>query len=82
MEMQKSNSLAVQRARLLEHLKEFGSGTTIELRRDLDVLQVATRIFELRKLGHVIHTVWTYQKTDCGNVHKIARYVLQSEVPA
>ena len=82
MKIDGSNSLAAQRARLLEHLKAFGSGTTIELRRDLDVLQVAARIFELRKLGHVIQTVRTYQQTDCGNVHKIARYVLQSEVPA
>lgn len=81
MKIDGSNSLAAQRARLLEHLKAFGSGTTIELRRDLDVLQVAARIFELRKLGHVIQTVRTYQQTDCGNVHKIARYVLQSEVP-
>lgn len=80
METQKSNSLEAQRTRLLEHLKAFGSATTIELRRDLDVLQVAARIFELRKFGHVIHTVWTYQQTDCGNLHRIARYVLKGSV--
>lgn len=78
MEIQRNNSLDAQRARLLEHLKVFGSGTTIELRRDLDVLQVAARIFELRKFGHVIHTVWAHQPTECGQLHRVARYVLQS----
>ncbi|MDP3334541.1 MAG: helix-turn-helix domain-containing protein [Methylococcaceae bacterium] len=72
-----SNSSEAQRARLLEHLKQFGSATTIELRRDLDVMMPAARVHELRhKFGHNITMAKVYQPTDCGKLHKVARYFL------
>lgn len=43
-----SNDTESQRLRLLEHIQQFGSVTTIEARRDLDVLAPAPRIYELR----------------------------------
>ena len=52
-----SNSSEAQRARLLEHLKQFGSATTIELRRDLDVMMPAARAHELRH-NSVITSQW------------------------
>lgn len=80
MKMQKSNSLDAQRNRLLEHLKAFGSGTTIELRRDLDVMMPAARVHELRhQFGKNITTIWTRQQTESGKLHRVAKYVLQND---
>src|SRR3954468_25079694 len=69
------NSAHSQRIRLLKKLRE-SSITTIEARRDLDILMPATRVFELRALGHDNGTFWTEGATDCGRTHRIARYVL------
>jgi hypothetical protein len=72
------NSAHSQRMRLLQKLRE-SSLTTIEARRDLDILMPAARVFELRAIGHDIATVWTDAVTDCGGTHRIARYVLARE---
>lgn len=69
------NSAHSQRMRLLKKLRET-SITTIEARRDLDILMPAARVFELRAIGHDIATIWTDALTDCGRKHRIARYVL------
>lgn len=68
-----SNSTAAQRSRLLERLRE-GPLTTIEARRDLDILMPAARVFELRALGHEIATYRINAHTDCGKLHSVARY--------
>lgn len=71
-----SNDAESQRARILDYIQQFESATTIELRRDLDILMPAARVHELRhEFGYQIDTVWTYQETDCGKTHRIARYV-------
>ena len=72
------NSAHSQRMRLLKKLRETDV-TTIEARRDLDILMPAARVFELRAIGHDIATVWTSAPTDCGRKHRIARYVLTRE---
>jgi hypothetical protein len=72
------NSAHSQRMRLLQKLRE-SSLTTIEARRDLDILMPAARVFELRAIGHDIATVWTDAATDSGRTHRIARYVLEQE---
>ncbi len=72
------NSAPSQRMRLLRRLRESNL-TTIEARRDLDILMPAARVFELRAIGHDIATVWTNASTDCGRTHRIARYVLARE---
>lgn len=69
------NSATSQRARLVEALQEHGSITTIEARRDLDIMMPATRIFELREQGFKIDTVWTDDTTEQGKQHRVARYV-------
>lgn len=72
-----SNSSEAQRARLLAHLKQFGSATTIELRRDLDVMMPAARVHELRhKFGYNITMARVYQPTDSGKMHRVARYFI------
>jgi hypothetical protein len=72
-------SASAQRARLLDALR-IAPITTIEARRNLDILHPAMRVLELRAKGYDIHTIWTHQKTDAGVRHRIARYVLQVEV--
>lgn len=73
-----SNSVAAQRQRLLQALMH-SAVSTIQARRDLDIMMPGARIFELRhKEGHDIRTVWVTEETEAGNPHKIARYILQS----
>lgn len=76
MTAQLSISSEAQRTRLLAVLRNR-SLTTLDARRELDVLHPAMRILELRRLGHDIRTVWTTQATDAGVKHRVARYVLR-----
>ncbi len=70
------NSASAQRNRLLEALSRRPI-STIEARRDLDILHPAGRVKELRhNEGHQILTAWSYEPTDCGKLHRVARYVL------
>ena len=71
------NSAHTQRMALIRWLTEHGSITTIEARRNLDILMPAARVFELREMGNDIATIWTQGATDCGRKHRIARYVLR-----
>lgn len=71
-----SASSESQRMRLLAALRNR-SLTTLDARRELDVLHPAMRILELRRKGHDIRTVWTTQATDAGIKHRVARYVLR-----
>lgn len=74
------NSAEAQRKRALDHLKKHGSITTIEMRRDLDILMPAARIHELRhKFGHPIETVRCIQATECGKLHRVARYIYRAK---
>lgn len=77
-----NNSAEAQRQRILNRL-EISPASTIELRRELDILMPAARVHELRhKLGKKITTIWTHQQTECGKLHRVAKYILQSGVPA
>lgn len=70
------NSTSAQRRRLLEAMSRHPV-STIEARRDLDILHPAGRVKELRDWeGHQIDTVWSHEPTDCGKLHRVARYVL------
>ena len=71
------NTTETQTRRVLLAL-EGGPATTIELRRYLDVMQVSTRIHELRNRGHEIETMWVRQDTDAGRPHRVALYVLRA----
>lgn len=69
------NAASAQRKRILEALK-VAPISTIECRRDLDCLHPGARIFELRAEGHEIHTFWNLEPTECGRLHRVAKYVL------
>lgn len=74
---QHSNDSAAQRRRLLQRL-QAGPVTTLEARRELDILMPAARVFELRQRGYVIVTYRVIEPTDCGKQHNVARYALNS----
>lgn len=69
---------AAQRARALDAMRS-GPKSTIELRRDWDILSPAARVLELRRRGFDILTHWVQQATDCGQLHRVALYVLMRE---
>lgn len=72
-----SNSAADQRQRLLQALRQR-SLSTIEARRELDIMHPAARVQELKKRGENIATHWSKEPTECGELHRMARYVLLS----
>jgi len=74
-----NNNNVAQRQRLLAAL-QVAPISTIEARRDLDIMMPAARVHELRhKLGFDIDLVWTVQPTDSGKLHRIGKYVLHPE---
>jgi len=73
-----NNSTAAQRARALEHLRT-GPKSTIQLRRDADILSPAARVMELKRRGYEIVTHWVQHETDSGKLHRVALYVLAHE---
>ena len=70
------NDVETQRDRVLTALRE-GPLSTVEARRWLDIMHPAQRILELRDQGVDIDTTWTLEPTDCGRLHRMARYVLR-----
>lgn len=72
------NSSHAQRIRLLEALRKR-SLTTLEARRELDVLHPAARIQELRGMGYDIQTVRVPDLTTEGKPHNVARYILRGQ---
>ncbi|MEI6730188.1 MAG: helix-turn-helix domain-containing protein, partial [Pseudomonadota bacterium] len=73
------NSTKAQQQRLLLALKKQPL-TTIAIRRNLDIIAPAPRVFELRhKYGYDIITHWKYEPTDCGKLHRVALYALLGE---
>lgn len=72
-------SADAQRARLLDRLR-IGPVSTLEARRELEILCPAARVLELRRMGNDIATVWTREETEGGVPHRVALYVLAVEV--
>lgn len=71
-------SAEAQRKRLLDALR-CGPVTTIEARRNLDILMPAARVHELKhRHGFDIQTVRIRQETECGKLHSVAKYVLMA----
>jgi hypothetical protein len=70
------NSRAAQRTWIMDWLKLNGSLTTLQARRDLDILNPSQRVTELRQAGEKIRTLWTKEPTECGRLARVARYVL------
>jgi hypothetical protein len=71
-----SNSLANQRQRLLNYLKQNRSITTLEARHKLDIMHPSGRIKELKEDGYYIVTNWRIDTTPEGKTHRVAEYIL------
>ena len=71
-----STSLAAQRARLLKHLREVGTLTTLQAREQLNIMHPGGRVLELREAGHRITTTWTWDRDHEGRPHRVGRYAL------
>ena len=72
------NGAAAQRLRAIDLLRT-GPKSTLQLRRDGDILAPAARILELKRRGFDILTHWVQEATDCGKLHRVALYVLMRE---
>jgi len=72
------NDAAAQRLRALDMLRT-GPKSTLQLRREGDILAPAARILELKRRGYEILTQWVQQATDNGKLHRVALYVLLGE---
>lgn len=71
------NGLYPQQTRLLARLHRAPIDT-ITARRELDMMNPAARIYELKQQGYKIKTVWVTRPTECGKMHRVAEYVLQA----
>lgn len=71
------NSTAAQRQRAAEHLKEHGSLSTPQARRDLNIMMPAARIHELKREGLNIEKIMVREESENGHIHRFARYFLK-----
>lgn len=71
-----NNSTASQRVTLLEHLKKYGSITTLQARQVLGVMSPAPRMKELREAGYSIITERVLDADSTGREHRQGLYVL------
>lgn len=69
------HSLLSQRRRILKHFKCTPTLSTFEARNKYGIPHPGGRMMELRKLGHRIETIWTYQADNNGITHRIGLYV-------
>ena len=74
-------STAAQCMRSKSALNDTAIMNTYEIRHDLDIMEVAARIWDLRnKYGCDIHTQMLWVESELGIKHKIAHYSLISEL--
>ena len=73
------NSTATQRDLIMAALSVV-SLSTVEAVRALDIIRPGARISELRhKFGQRILTTWAEEATEYGELHRVARYVLEQK---
>lgn len=66
-----------QRNRIMKRLRK-GAASTLQLRREDDVLMPAARIYELRHFyNYNIQSIWTNEATESGIVHRVCKYILK-----
>jgi hypothetical protein len=68
---------ATQRQTILAKLRTRPL-TTLEIRQELGICHPAARCMELRQQGYPIDTVWVNDVDSCGNIHRVARYILSN----
>lgn len=68
-----------QTERVLAYIKDFGSITPYEAFRDLGLLRLSARIFDLKAQGYNIKTVLATSKNRYGEPIRFAVYTLGEE---
>lgn len=68
-----------QTERILRHLEERGSITTLEAITELGILRLASRINDLRRAGHKIVSTSVTGKNRYGETTRFSVYTLKKE---
>lgn len=69
----------LQSQRVLNHLRSKGASTTLEIRKELDILSPASAIYKLRHHDKFnIQLRLVYEATDSGVTHRVGQYILQA----
>jgi hypothetical protein len=74
------NSKTTQRQRILDYLDEFGSITRLQGLADLGIMNLPTRIHELRKMGYNIVSETVKVKNRWGEDCRIVKYKYGEEI--
>lgn len=72
------NSAVTQQQRIMAALRSLGSVSTVECTRYLDIVHPPRRVMELREAGNFIVTHWKREPTECGRLHRVGCYVLET----
>lgn len=74
------NSNPTQCERILNYMHVHGSITQFEAQKELGVMRLGARIFELRKNGHQIISEMVQVKNRYGEKCRVKRYYLKDDV--
>lgn len=68
-----------QRDRVLQYIRDFGSITSWQAYEDLGIMQLGTRIYELKSLGYVFKKERVYKENRYGARCHFDKYMLVEE---
>nr|DAF52307.1 MAG TPA: helix-turn-helix domain protein [Siphoviridae sp. ct7Qv4] len=68
--------LTNQQRRIIRYCKEFGGITAWEAAKDLGIMQLGTRIFELKAMGFEIADTWIDDVNRYGDKIRYKRYFI------
>lgn len=67
-----------QRNAIIKYIDDFGSITSYEAYSDLGIMQLATRIKELKERGYTFKTEWIKKKNRYGKDTKFKKYMWEA----
>lgn len=76
--MKTTHSRPTQAEQVVNYMQEYGEITQLDALRDLGIMRLGARIFELKKRGYVITTTHRCVPTRSGEKTSIAVYRLKS----
>lgn len=62
--------------RMIEHMREHGSISSLEAQTEYGIMRAASRVNELRNMGYGITTTMEKGRNRCGEATRYARYTL------
>lgn len=66
-----------QCARILRHMRDYGSITSLEAMKEYGIMRLASRITDLKRQGYVIESTTEAGKNRYGEATRYARYTLK-----